>query len=121
MRTENKDIIDSPSIGRRIRNLRENKGLSIKELADRANLSATSLSDIENGRKRAGLTTLVLVNKELEASLDYLVYGPGTLPKSYEEMLEEKIRRADTVDSILDDQEIGIIAEMIKQFKISKR
>ena len=101
--------------------MRESKGLSIRELADRANMSATALSDIENGRKRIGLTTLVNVKNALDTSLDYLVEGPSVIPTSYDQMLEERVRKADTVNSIISDQEVEVIASMIKQFKISKR
>ena len=82
MRPENKHAVDSVIIGSRIRFCRERRGLSIRpdQAAFRYSelikyLSPTALSDIENGRKRIGLTSLVLVADALELSLDWLVYG----------------------------------------------
>ena len=75
MRPGNKEAVDSEIIGSRIRFCRERQGLTIKALADTANMSSTALSDIENGRKRIGLTTLVLIADVLNLSLDWLVHG----------------------------------------------
>lgn len=57
----------------RIRALRVAQGWSLEELATRTNLSQSSLSRIENGRRRLALDQLVILARALETSLDQLV------------------------------------------------
>ncbi|RMI31395.1 helix-turn-helix transcriptional regulator [Nocardia stercoris] len=60
-------------VRKRIRALRVAQGLSLDELAARANLSQSSLSRIENGRRRLALDQLVTLARALDTSLDQLV------------------------------------------------
>jgi transcriptional regulator with XRE-family HTH domain len=57
----------------RLRALRVAQGLSLEELAARANISQSSLSRIENGRRRLALDQLVILARALDTSLDQLV------------------------------------------------
>ncbi|MER7962304.1 helix-turn-helix transcriptional regulator [Streptomyces ardesiacus] len=57
----------------RIRALRVAQGWSLEELAGRANLSQSSLSRIENGRRRLALDQLVTLARALDTTLDQLV------------------------------------------------
>ena len=56
-------------IGRRIAELRESRGLSSEELAERAGITSQSLSRIEAGRPDAVFTTLQRVLAALGCSL----------------------------------------------------
>lgn len=60
-------------VRRRIRALRVAQGWSLEELATRANLSQSSLSRIENGRRRLALDQLVILARALDTTLDQLV------------------------------------------------
>ncbi|WP_218042867.1 helix-turn-helix domain-containing protein [Embleya hyalina] len=60
-------------VRQRIRALRVAQGWSLEELARRANLSQSSLSRIENGRRRLALDQLVTLARALDTSLDQLV------------------------------------------------
>ncbi|NUP61761.1 MAG: helix-turn-helix transcriptional regulator [Nonomuraea sp.] len=60
-------------VRRRIRALRVAQGWSLEELATRARLSQSSLSRIENGRRRLALDQLVILARALDTSLDQLV------------------------------------------------
>ncbi|MEV5610920.1 XRE family transcriptional regulator [Streptomyces sp. NPDC052225] len=60
-------------VRRRIRALRVAQGWSLEELAGRANLSQSSLSRIENGRRRLALDQLVTLARALDTTLDQLV------------------------------------------------
>ncbi|RCG20461.1 XRE family transcriptional regulator [Streptomyces reniochalinae] len=60
-------------VRKRIRALRVAQGLSLEELAGRANLSQSSLSRIENGRRRLALDQLVTLARALDTTLDQLV------------------------------------------------
>ncbi|MEU3271244.1 helix-turn-helix transcriptional regulator [Saccharomonospora sp. NPDC006951] len=60
-------------VRKRIRALRVAQGWSLDELATRARLSPSSLSRIENGRRRLALDQLVTIARALDTSLDQLV------------------------------------------------
>ncbi|AXB41583.1 helix-turn-helix transcriptional regulator [Amycolatopsis albispora] len=60
-------------VRKRIRALRVAQGLSLEELATRAHLSQSSLSRIENGRRRLALDQLVTLARALDTTLDQLV------------------------------------------------
>ncbi|WP_406005060.1 helix-turn-helix transcriptional regulator [Streptomyces sp. NBC_00637] len=60
-------------VRQRIRALRLAQGWSLEELATRANVSQSTLSRIENGRRRLALDQLVTLARALETSLDQLV------------------------------------------------
>ncbi|TDC67603.1 helix-turn-helix domain-containing protein [Streptomyces hainanensis] len=57
----------------RIRALRVAQGWSLDELAGRANLSPSTLSRIETGRRRLALDQLTALARALDTSLDQLV------------------------------------------------
>src|SRR5690625_3477243 len=57
----------------RIRGLRVAHGWSLEELATRANLSASTLSRIETGRRRLALDQLVALARALDTSVEQLV------------------------------------------------
>ncbi|MFF0148057.1 XRE family transcriptional regulator [Amycolatopsis sulphurea] len=60
-------------VRKRIRALRVAQGWSLEELAERAHLSPSSLSRIENGQRRLALDQLVTLARALDTSLDQLV------------------------------------------------
>ncbi|MDR6979620.1 transcriptional regulator with XRE-family HTH domain [Streptomyces sp. 3330] len=60
-------------VRKRIRALRLAQGWSLEELAARAQVSQSTLSRIENGRRRLALDQLVTLARALETSLDQLV------------------------------------------------
>lgn len=60
-------------VRKRIRALRVAQGLSLAELAVRAHVSQSTLSRIENGRRRLALDQLVTLARALDTSLDQLV------------------------------------------------
>ncbi|MDC2948268.1 helix-turn-helix domain-containing protein [Streptomyces heilongjiangensis] len=60
-------------VRKRIRALRVAQGWSLEELADRARFSQSTLSRIENGRRRLALDQLVALARALDTTLDQLV------------------------------------------------
>jgi transcriptional regulator with XRE-family HTH domain len=60
-------------VRKRIRALRVAQGWSLEELASRARMSPSSLSRIENGRRRLALDQLATLARALDTSLDQLV------------------------------------------------
>jgi transcriptional regulator with XRE-family HTH domain len=70
--THNDGELDS-LVRKRIRALRVAQGWSLEDLAGRARLSPSSLSRIENGRRRLALDQLVVLARALDTPLDQLV------------------------------------------------
>lgn len=60
-------------VRKRIRALRVAQGWSLEDLAARARVSQSTLSRIENGRRRLALDQLVTLARALDTSLDQLV------------------------------------------------
>ena len=57
-------------MGQRLRELRERTGLSLREVAKAAKISAPFLSDVELGRRFPTNETLALIAQKLRASAD---------------------------------------------------
>jgi transcriptional regulator with XRE-family HTH domain len=57
----------------RLRALRQQRGWSLDELAERAHLSASTLSRIETGKRSIGLDVLVALAQALAADIDQLL------------------------------------------------
>lgn len=60
------------TMGQRLRELREKAGLSLREVAKAAKISAPFLSDVELGRRFPKNETLALIAQSLRASADDL-------------------------------------------------
>lgn len=67
--------------GRRIRYVRELRGMSGMQVAQRAGIAGTSLSAIENGRSNPTLMTLGRIATALGCSVRDLMPSPGTVPE----------------------------------------
>lgn len=63
----------STLVRRRIRGLRTAAGLSLDELSERADMSASSISRLETGRRGIDLDVVVAMARALEISIDTLL------------------------------------------------
>jgi transcriptional regulator with XRE-family HTH domain len=61
--------------GDRIRGIREKRGLTQDQLADKAKISTGFLSDVENGKRNVSSENLLKIANALGASADYLLRG----------------------------------------------
>jgi transcriptional regulator with XRE-family HTH domain len=66
---------DLQEMGRRIADRREELGLTQKELADRADLSVTFLSEVENGKRNISSVKLLRVADALDTTMDFIARG----------------------------------------------
>lgn len=64
-------------IGKRLRARRQERGLSLRKLAARLQISPSALSQIETGRSRPSVSTLYSIVDELGISFDELFPGRG--------------------------------------------
>ena len=65
-------------VGKRIKLLRESKGLSIDELSNLTGFDKQRLEDIENGVIQPQLGTVMKLSRSLDSALGRLVSGMGT-------------------------------------------
>ena len=96
-------------VGRRIRELRQKKGLLQEELARKAGLSASALSNFEQGRRRISLEWLRKLSKVLGVTVSDLIPDSRVRKPLAENAEEEnllsswrKISNADLQDQLLD-------------------
>lgn len=61
------------NVGSLIRRERQNRGLSLRELARRVGVSASMLSQVETGRTRPSVSTIYAIATELGLSIDALL------------------------------------------------
>jgi transcriptional regulator with XRE-family HTH domain len=82
-KSRNVAIMDA-EVPQRLRTERTRKGLSIRELARRLDVSASAISQIETGRTRPSVSMLYSIVTELGLSLDELFHsdGPSASPRS---------------------------------------
>lgn len=74
-RTSRSDVEDQ--VGHRLRARREQRQLSLRELARRLELSPAAVSQIETGKSRPSMRTLFAIVRELDMSLDELFSETG--------------------------------------------
>jgi ribosome-binding protein aMBF1 (putative translation factor) len=64
-------------IGKRIRMLREHKGLSLEELSNMTGFDVELLSNIEANKVQPQLGTVIKLSKALDSALSRLISGTG--------------------------------------------
>ena len=69
--------VDYEGIGKRIKEVRKNSGLTQEQLAEQVDLSNEYISRVETASKRVGLRAFVRICTEMSASADYLLFGKG--------------------------------------------
>lgn len=62
-------------LGKRIASLRKEKGLTQAALGEKAGLDRVAIGYIEQGKRRATVTTLYRIAQSLDVSLESLVSG----------------------------------------------
>jgi DNA-binding XRE family transcriptional regulator/mannose-6-phosphate isomerase-like protein (cupin superfamily) len=69
------DFDPGTGLGPRLRRVREERGLSVRELARRVGCSASLISQVERGISVPSVGVLYSLASELRSSLDYLLFG----------------------------------------------
>lgn len=65
--------IDFDSIGKKLKEIRIAKGLTQEYIANAVDVNTSHISNIENGRVKISLTTLILVCNALGTTVDYVL------------------------------------------------
>lgn len=108
-------MIDYVTIGKRIKELRKNKGLTQAQLAEMSGVEPSNISHIERAATKLSLPTVIAIANALDATLDEIVYG--NLKKSSHISVS-------IIDNLLldcDPSELRSIAEVIKTTKVVLR
>jgi transcriptional regulator with XRE-family HTH domain len=92
-------------LGALIRAQRLAAGLSLRDLAERTDVSNAYLSQIERGLHEPSLSVLRAVSAALDVSLDTLLTRAGVLPERRGETADRSMR--DTEAAILRDPELS--------------
>ena len=71
-----------PTVGLRIKAKRQEEGLSMRELARRTNLTASFISQVENGKANLSLDSLRRITKELGVQILYFLSEIGPQSES---------------------------------------
>ncbi|MGE0084734.1 MAG: helix-turn-helix domain-containing protein, partial [Desulfococcaceae bacterium] len=77
-------------IGERIRKLREEKGISLKDLSARTGFDEQLLSDIEKAEVYPQLGTILRLSKALDGAFGQLLSGEGDKPYSITRLKDRK-------------------------------
>lgn len=77
------------TVGERIKARRDELDWTQDELANKANISKSFLSDLENGKRNVGADKLLDIARALCLSLDYLMTGKNAKRTATEESAEE--------------------------------
>ena len=74
------DAFDSEQLGARLRELREDRGLTLREVGTRVGISASAVSQIERGVLRPSVNRLFALVTALDAGLVDVFGGPSPVP-----------------------------------------
>ena len=106
------------TIGPNITRLREQRGLTIRDLAFKTNIAENSLSSIEHGKKGVGLKTVVKIADALNCSLDYLC-GRTSDPHPFHGFHGSKDESVESVQNADKAQFLAIMSDLYdKYFKL---
>ncbi|GAA1732444.1 helix-turn-helix transcriptional regulator [Microcella frigidaquae] len=89
-RAQAEEVIDPLTLGRRIRTLRTDAGLTLAEVAEAIGTATSHLSVLENGKREAKLSELQAIARVLGSSLEQLV---SAAPLSGRAALEVELER----------------------------
>src|SRR5689334_11295348 len=92
--------VDSLTIGRRIRQLRTARGMTLDDLATAVERVPSQLSMIENGRREPKLTLLRAIARALGTTLDALLESEPLDERSAMEIALERAMRGQTFQAL---------------------
>lgn len=67
--------MSNETIGQRVRRLRIERGMLIRDVAERARSNETTIQALETGKLATNMFTFIEIARVLDVSLDYLAHG----------------------------------------------
>lgn len=111
---KNNQIDDKELFGRLIRQKRQEKGLSIDELAEKAEISSKFLGGIERGRDMPSLANTVNIANALMVGIDALL-GDNLLINKF--IMNDIQTNFEELPTICNDKEKKLLLELLKVYK----
>ena len=108
-------MIDYDILGKRIKEVRQQQGLSQMRLAEMVNVSASHINHVESGLKGASLALLIEIANALNVTVDELLCG-NQLSDPYEYLTDMDLIMADC-----SSKEKRVIYEISKAAKTALR
>ena len=87
-------------VGKRIRELRKHRKMSLQALADSIPLSVSFLSDIENGRSNPSIKRLEEIALALDTTVAYLIEGNAASVNDYPDTFQADPIFTEVVDRL---------------------
>lgn len=87
--------MDYQKVGTRIRTERKKLNLTQEKVAEKVGITASFYSHIENGTRKASITTFVSIADCFDISLDYIIMGKGfhkATTDEYTKQINHRIR-----------------------------
>ena len=81
------------TVGERVKRRRTELGLTQDELAQKAGISKSFLSDLENGKRNIGAETLLDLGRAMSVSLDFLMTGKDSEDKEAQVQIPPDLAR----------------------------
>lgn len=106
-------VVNSLDVGKRIKTLRENFGLSQNELAKRAKIAQSSLSYIEAGNKSPSIETIMFICEGLGITLKEFFDLDNTNDKTLSPELRQLLNTAKSLTS----EQLRQLNEFLKVLK----
>ncbi|MFN2454245.1 MAG: helix-turn-helix domain-containing protein [Pyrinomonadaceae bacterium] len=75
MAESSRNIVNTVELGRAIRRKREDEGLSLRDVADKTNVSASTLSRIENGTGKPDADNIARLTEWLNVPMERIMGG----------------------------------------------
>ncbi len=97
---DDEDMLDSLTVGRRIRQLRTDRGLTLDDLGATLGRAASQVSVIENGKRELKLSELQRLARALEVSVDELLSPEAPSRRAALEIALERAQRGPLYSSL---------------------
>ena len=107
--------IDYVSIGKRIKELRTEKGWTQANLAEKSGVEPSNISHIERAATKLSLPTMVNIANALGVTLDEIAYG------SLEKSSHVSLKMLDDILADCSPEELKSIVQVIKTTKLVLR
>lgn len=95
--------MDYTYMGKQIRHYRRARGMSQTALAEALGLSAAHVGHIERGSRHASLETVVAISRQLEVSLDVLIFSRAASTSNDDQRIHQLRQLLHSAGELIDD------------------
>lgn len=107
-------IVDSRSLGKKLKACRAARGWSLQTCAEKIGISTRYLADIERGDKIPKLETFITILNTLEASASEVLQD--SLVVGYEAKSSDILKKLELLDAVRKKQALDIFESVITSF-----